>query len=289
MWTILLLSLMTPDSTKPEFIVKSVEKQTVVLSCNATLAPGMVCLFEEVTCAASVKILRRRPDADYEGLVVGDCLPSVGNRSSSYSSVKSPSDSKTAEKFWTKLTNYSSKVSEIPALLLSGERSPGRIKQNDYVQLSLSNYASQPWISLLEITPEKQVIVWYPSTPIEAQQKLSAGKIPLSFNLIFEEAGTDEPTSKFPALMSCGIIASQTGETRFIALLSDTPRPLSDWLPAALERTSLRNGPKQLNVNAWQVGPGYFNPAAKLAKTDTHSDHLDCRTWMISTLAFTID
>jgi len=280
---------------QPIILVKLPGSGKALLRCEDRLGPGTTAIFTTRTNRkTSVRIERRLNSDDYEGLftnpAMADEVPTGATSVDYLPLLAFPEQGRYDANFWDRLQNAYPKPGEEPFALseLSADGKEAELQLDRYIRLMLSCFKGQH-LALLEIGPGgKQVKVWYPNTSCLPPVAAPMGARPLTFRAVYAEEVLDNDGNIVDEAFICtGMATDERGRFVFVALLSDEPRPLSDWLPDT-KSTTVFVGINNERLETHQIGPGYYDPKAPKPSFDCTADHLHGATWSVAKCAITV-
>lgn len=260
-----------------------------LLRCETRLSPGTTALFTtKGGKMTSLRVERLREgsrlyEARFTQPRMADSVV-VGSESTLYTPLRSfPIQDQYGADFWISLQNCYPTPEEpsiLSEMMQKGKKAELQVGQ--YIRLMFSSYKEQH-ISLLEIEPGgKTVKVWYPNSECLPPVLAPIGAVPLTFRAVWRTSSSGGNHLEEEAFICSGIGADKRGKSVFVALLSDQPRALADWLPNSQSSASYvdLNGKP---IHSWQVGPGFYDLNAARPSFDRNADHLQGGTWSLAT------
>lgn len=268
------------------------DRDGLILQVPAELSPGTVMTFDNPGGSAYVTVYRKLGNSRYlatisdeftdpaavDALSIGD----VGKTSTLLQSwVALPGDR--PSDYWLRLKNhYLFGPAEWLTLENGRDLRDGKLPHNMPFLLSLRQPTAEGYVCLL--SPEAgRTVIFFPNTRPGTRLDVRIVKATSENNLTYDARKLGEPVKT--ALLNVGARGDEPGPTHFVVLLSQRPRPLSDFLPPDFSGKFVDWAGK--SIDPWEIGPGYLRRGAP-PQESKGVDYLAGDEWGVSHLTFEV-
>lgn len=179
--------------------------------------------------------------------------------------------------FWSSLQNiYLGSRDNWVAQALINNRISGIVGINEPVLIDLQKPPINGYICVLAIYPQRQVEVIYPN-----ELKRGRNHTKVIANKPFYNLSYDLSNQKTSALINTGIAFDKQGEITILVLLSEIPRPLSDFLPEEADTYLYWDIEHSRMLDPRDFGPGFWEPYSRRESASVSVDNIPSYGWAI--------